>query len=144
MSRARKALRQEAYEASAKLDREWLARGGSMRTIFTEAVQYDTLAWAFTRRPISEGGLVRLSPALPMQLLIVDREVAIVQVDPKDSSAGALFISVAYREPGHRRDARGTWGREPVPGGRPGGQAWLAHAAPPGRRSGSGRAAARD
>jgi len=96
MSRARKALRQEAYEASAKLDREWLARGGSMRTIFTEAVQYDTLAWAFTRRPISEGGLVRLSPALPMQLLIVDREVAIVQVDPKDSSAGALFIS----EPG--------------------------------------------
>ena len=96
MSRARKTLREEAYAASAKLDREWLARGGSMRTIFAEAVQYDSLAWAFTRRPISEGGLVRLSPALPMQLLIVDREVAIVQVDPKDSSAGALFIS----EPG--------------------------------------------
>ncbi len=95
-SRARKALREEAYEQSATLDREWLARGGTMRTIFTEAVQYDALAWAFTHRPIDEGGLVRLSPALPMQLLIIDRKTAVVQVDPLDSSAGALFIG----EPG--------------------------------------------
>ncbi len=95
-SRASKARRQEAYEASARLDREWLARGGSMRTIFTEAVQYDPLAWAFTTRPVDEGGSVRLSPTLPLQLLIIDRTIAVAQVDPLDSDAGALFIS----EPG--------------------------------------------
>lgn len=95
-SRARAALRREAYEASAKLDREWLARGGSMRTIFTEGIQHESLAWAFASRPVTEGGLVRMSASLPMQLLIIDRVVAVVQVDPLVSEAGALFI----REPG--------------------------------------------
>lgn len=94
--RAAKAARQRAYEVSAQLDREWLARGGSMRTICAEAVQRDGLAWAFIRRPISEAGLIRMSPTLPMQMLIIDRETAVLPVDRSDSTPGALFI----REPG--------------------------------------------
>ncbi|MFG2816497.1 LuxR C-terminal-related transcriptional regulator [Streptomyces sp. NPDC048410] len=76
--------------ASRPLDEDALRRGIRMRTVYQDSVRNDPETLAYTRWLTEEGGQVRTSPVLPSRLLVFDRSVAVVPIDPANSRAGAL------------------------------------------------------
>ena len=78
--------------ASRSLDLGALERGVQMRTVYLDSIAYDVSALMYADELINAGGQVRIAPALPMRLLIVDNAVAVVPKNPDDSSEGCLII----------------------------------------------------
>lgn len=68
-----------------------LERGIKMRTIYLQdmTVTKPGLEYAATIHRL--GGEVRATPTLPMRLLIIDSEIAIMPMDPEVQSAGAVI-----------------------------------------------------
>ncbi|MCY0934868.1 helix-turn-helix domain-containing protein [Streptomyces sp. H34-S4] len=87
------ALSGASLEASRPLDRRALDRGVEMRSVYQDSARNDPATLAYARWLTEEGGLVRTSPLLPPRLLIFDRTVALVPIDPKNSRLGALCTS---------------------------------------------------
>lgn len=77
-------------QASRPLDADALRRGVRMKTVYQDSVRNDPEMLAYARWLTEEGGQVRTSPTLPSRLLVFDRVVAVVPIDPEDSRAGAL------------------------------------------------------
>ncbi|MHC0429384.1 LuxR C-terminal-related transcriptional regulator [Streptomyces sp. O3] len=86
----------DALAASEPLDRQALERGVVLRGVYQESVRNDPSAARHVRRLAALGGDVRTVPALPMFLVIVDQQTALVPLDPADGRAGALEL----RSPG--------------------------------------------
>lgn len=86
----------ENRAASRPLSEVLLARGIRMRTIYLDSVTNDPGSREHAQWLAGLGGLTRTVPSLPMRMQIVDREVALVPLDPEDSAKGAVVI----REPG--------------------------------------------
>ncbi|MFA7762051.1 LuxR C-terminal-related transcriptional regulator [Streptomyces sp. NPDC048723] len=84
------ALSEASLEASRPLDRRALGRGIEMRSVYQDSARHDPATLAYARWLTEEGGQVRTSPLLPPRLLIFDRTVAVVPIDPANSRAGAL------------------------------------------------------
>lgn len=84
------ALTKGSMEASRPIDRSALARGIEMRSIYQDSARNDPATLGYARWLTEQGGQVRTSPLLPSRLLIVDREVAVVPIDPANSRLGAL------------------------------------------------------
>lgn len=82
----------ESMEASWPLDREALERGVALRSIYLHSCLNDTAVVAYLRRIEQAGGETRTVPTLPLQLLVVDRAVAVIPMDAERSSAGALVV----------------------------------------------------
>ena len=61
-----------------------------MRTVYQDSVRNDPEMLAYAHWLTEEGAQVRTSPVLPSRLLIFDRTVAVVPIDPENSRAGAL------------------------------------------------------
>ncbi|QES48886.1 helix-turn-helix transcriptional regulator [Streptomyces venezuelae] len=87
---------QASLDASRPLDEDAMARGISLLTLYQDSVRNDPATLAYARWMTQEGGLVRTCPVLPPRLLVFDREVAVVPVDPANTKLGALCT----REPG--------------------------------------------
>lgn len=81
----------QAVEQSRANDEATLARGVAVRTIHLEGamdkVFLDHASWLSDR-----GAQVRLAPTLPVRLLVFDRQVAVIAVDPADPSVGAVVV----------------------------------------------------
>jgi DNA-binding CsgD family transcriptional regulator len=80
----------DSRAASRPLDEDALRRGIRMKTVYQDSVRNDPETLAYARWLTEEGGQVRTSPVLPSRLLVFDRTVAVVPIDPSNSRAGAL------------------------------------------------------
>ncbi|MER7948812.1 LuxR C-terminal-related transcriptional regulator [Streptomyces sp. NPDC096079] len=84
------ALSEASLEASRPLDQRALARGIEMYSVYQDSARNDPATLAYARWLTEQGGQVRTSPLLPPRLLIFDRTVAVVPIDPGNSRRGAL------------------------------------------------------
>ncbi|MEU6167100.1 helix-turn-helix transcriptional regulator [Streptomyces tanashiensis] len=87
------ALSEASMEASRPLDRRALARGIEMCSVYQDSARNDPATLAYARWLTEQGGQVRTSPLLPPRLLVFDRTVAVVPIDPDNSRTGALCTS---------------------------------------------------
>ncbi|WP_316524202.1 helix-turn-helix transcriptional regulator [Kitasatospora brasiliensis] len=86
------AQRPEALESSKPLDQLALERGVTLRTMYQDSFRNDPATHEYVRWLATLGGESRTAPSLPMLMVIVDREVALVPIDPADGQQGALEV----------------------------------------------------
>jgi DNA-binding CsgD family transcriptional regulator/sugar-specific transcriptional regulator TrmB len=82
----------ESIAAGAPLNEAALARGVSIMTIYLDSVRNDPTTLSYAQRLTELGGKIRTVPTLPERLLIVDREVALVPLDPDNGRQGAVQL----------------------------------------------------
>lgn len=87
---------QASRDAARPLDEAALARDVTLMTLYQESVRNDPATYAYAGWLTGLGGQVRTAPLLPPRLLIFDREVAVIPIDPTQTKLGALCT----REPG--------------------------------------------
>lgn len=87
---------QASLDASRPLDEEALARGVSLLNLYDDAMRLDEPTRAYASWLTEHNAQVRTAAVLPPRMLIFDRTVAVVPIDPDNSRAGALLTS----EPG--------------------------------------------
>jgi DNA-binding CsgD family transcriptional regulator/sugar-specific transcriptional regulator TrmB len=83
----------DAMEASKPLDQLALERGVAVRSIYQDSFRNDPATLQYVEWLETLGGETRTVPSLPMPLIIVDREYALVPLDPSDDRRGALVLS---------------------------------------------------
>ncbi|WP_327071777.1 helix-turn-helix transcriptional regulator [Kitasatospora sp. NBC_01302] len=87
---------QASLDASRALDADAMARGVDLLTLYQDSVRNDAPTFEYAHWMAEHGGEVRTCPTLPPRMLIFDREVAVVPIDPANTRLGALCT----REPG--------------------------------------------
>ncbi|MEV6118577.1 LuxR C-terminal-related transcriptional regulator [Streptomyces sp. NPDC052109] len=83
----------ESLEASKPLDQAVISRGVNMRTVYLDSVRNDAVSTDYAAWLTSLGGQVRTVPALPLRMLVIDRSVALVPVNPENTREGAIQIT---------------------------------------------------
>ncbi|WP_404800404.1 LuxR C-terminal-related transcriptional regulator [Actinomadura rudentiformis] len=83
---------EDALEASRPLDRLALERGVRIRIVYQESFRNHPVTLRYVRWLTMLGGEARTVPTLPLPLVIVDREVALVPLDAADVRLGALEV----------------------------------------------------
>lgn len=86
----------DTMAASKPLDQLALERGVVIRSIYQDSYRNDAATAAYVRWLAALGARTRTTPVLPMLLVVIDREVALVPIDPHDGRRGALEL----RSPG--------------------------------------------
>ncbi|MFI5757211.1 LuxR C-terminal-related transcriptional regulator [Streptomyces sp. NPDC051569] len=86
------AQRPDVMESSKPLDQLALERGVSLLTLYQDSFRNDSGTREYVHWLSTLGGETRTVPSLPMLMVIVDREVALVPLDPEDGRQGALEI----------------------------------------------------
>lgn len=76
--------------ASRPLDADALDRGISVLTLYQDSARNDAATYAYARWLTDLGGEVRTAPLLPPRMLIFDRRIALVPIDPENTRAGAI------------------------------------------------------
>ncbi|MFE5895713.1 LuxR C-terminal-related transcriptional regulator [Streptomyces sp. Marseille-Q5077] len=82
----------ESLEAAKPLDSTVLERGVSVRYVYLDSVRNDGATTAYAQWLTRKGGQVRTVPHLPTRLLIYDRALAIVPVNPQVADAAVLAL----------------------------------------------------
>jgi DNA-binding CsgD family transcriptional regulator len=83
-------------EAARPLNEDLARRGLLLRSIYHQSVRGDHYNLEYARWLRSLGVEIRCVPVVPLRLIVIDRSVAIVPLDPENAAKGAL---VAH-EPG--------------------------------------------
>jgi DNA-binding CsgD family transcriptional regulator/sugar-specific transcriptional regulator TrmB len=68
-----------------------LDRGIKMRSIYLQSMTVSKQGLEFASFMYKRGNEVRVTPTLPMRLLIIDREIAVMPLNPDAESAGAVI-----------------------------------------------------
>ncbi|GAA3252422.1 hypothetical protein GCM10010532_100160 [Dactylosporangium siamense] len=84
--------RPDSRTASAPLNQRALERGVAIRAICRESFRNDVDTLAAARWLVGLGGQMRTVPTLPMPMVIVDRQVAILPLNPHDAADGAIEV----------------------------------------------------
>jgi DNA-binding CsgD family transcriptional regulator/sugar-specific transcriptional regulator TrmB len=87
------AQRPSVMEAEKELNVIALRRGVSLRNVYLDSFRNDPATLAHARWMAGHGSLSRTVAALPMRLVILDRRIAFVPIDPAQSRAGALELT---------------------------------------------------
>ncbi|TCO62828.1 helix-turn-helix domain-containing protein [Actinocrispum wychmicini] len=87
------AQRPDTHQAGKPANQAALERGVSVRSVYQDSFRNDPGTLAYVRWLTDLGGLTRSVPTLPMMMVIIDRSVALLPVDPTDSSRGAIEVS---------------------------------------------------
>ncbi|MFF2146621.1 LuxR C-terminal-related transcriptional regulator [Kitasatospora sp. NPDC058190] len=82
-------------EAARPLDLRALRRGISLRTVVLTSATADPATGRYLRELTQAGAEIRAVEQRMERLLVFDRSVAVVPVDPADSSRGALIVRQA-------------------------------------------------
>ncbi|MEP6695417.1 MAG: LuxR C-terminal-related transcriptional regulator [Pseudonocardiales bacterium] len=82
--------------ASGPLDQASLERGVALRTIYLDSARNDPATAKYAAWLSSLGGETRTVPTLPLRMIVIDREVAMLPLDPESSTRGAVLT----RQPG--------------------------------------------
>ncbi|WP_238151215.1 helix-turn-helix transcriptional regulator [Kribbella sindirgiensis] len=72
-------------------DFELLERGIKLRTLYLQSMTSSRPALEYASTMHRLGGEVRVTPTLPMRLLIFDQEIAVMPMDPESPTAGAVI-----------------------------------------------------
>ncbi|OLB67045.1 MAG: helix-turn-helix transcriptional regulator [Actinobacteria bacterium 13_2_20CM_2_72_6] len=81
--------------ASRPLDADALGRKVTMRRVYLDSARNDGATLAYARWLSELGGEVRTTAILPLRMLVVDREVAVVPVTADDSTPAAILLRSA-------------------------------------------------
>jgi DNA-binding CsgD family transcriptional regulator/sugar-specific transcriptional regulator TrmB len=76
-----------------QIDSRLLARGVRMQTVALDTIRNDQPTLAHARFLTDGGGDFRTSPVLPTRMIIADRRIVFVPIDPADTRAGALALT---------------------------------------------------
>ncbi|MFF3976687.1 LuxR C-terminal-related transcriptional regulator [Streptomyces sp. NPDC001828] len=79
-----------SLDASRPLDEAALRRGVRILSLYQDSAANDAATHAYAQWMTELGGQVRTSPVLPPRLIVFDRRVAVVPIDPDNSRLGAL------------------------------------------------------
>jgi sugar-specific transcriptional regulator TrmB len=79
--------------ASRPLDELMLRRGNTVLTVYLDSARNDAATLAYARWLTELGGPVRTTPTLPLRMVLFDREVGLVPIDPEDTRRGALQVT---------------------------------------------------
>ncbi|MFI6799744.1 hypothetical protein [Streptosporangium canum] len=89
-------LSRGAIETALPLDTRSLRRGLAVKAVYHPKALDDPFMAAYLRDVVSLGGQIHITEDPMDRMLIFDRSVAVVPINPKESSRGALLV----REPG--------------------------------------------
>jgi DNA-binding CsgD family transcriptional regulator len=81
---------QASLDASRPLDQDALDRDISLLTLYQDSARNDPPTYGYARWLTENGGQVRTAPILPPRMLIFDRRIVLVPVDPLNTKLGAL------------------------------------------------------
>jgi DNA-binding NarL/FixJ family response regulator len=84
-------LDDEIQPISESPDMPLLERGLKMRSIYLQSMTVSKPGMDYAATLHRLGGEVRVTPTLPMRLLIFDQEIAIMAMDPDNQAAGAVI-----------------------------------------------------
>lgn len=84
----------ESLAASQPLDELMLQRKVSVLTVYLASVRNDRATLSYARWLTDLGGEVRTTPTLPLRMVVFDRKVALVPIDPENTRLGAVQVSV--------------------------------------------------
>ncbi|MEU5385088.1 hypothetical protein [Kitasatospora cineracea] len=70
---------------------ELLRRGVELRTLFINEVRHRPAAVEYARRLTELGGQVRTVPALPLRMVVLDRETAVLPLDPARADTATVL-----------------------------------------------------
>ncbi|MFI6446411.1 LuxR C-terminal-related transcriptional regulator [Kitasatospora sp. NPDC050543] len=82
-----------SLEASRPLNMDALTRGVQMRSVYLDSVRKDKATTRHAEWLTDLGGMVRTIPALPLRMIIFDRQMALVPIDPANTRKGAVQIT---------------------------------------------------
>lgn len=81
----------EIPERALSRDRQQVERGVQVRSIFGQRLTAVPEDARYLEQKAEIGVQVRLSPVVPMNMIIADHQFAVLPVDPEDPSAGAIL-----------------------------------------------------
>lgn len=81
-----------SLEASKPLDQDLMDRGVRVLTLYMDSVRNDQVTLKYAQWLNERGGEVRTSPTLPIRMVMFDREVALLPVDPENTKKGAALL----------------------------------------------------
>lgn len=84
---------EENMAASKPIDSAILGRGVRMRTIYLDSITKDSVSMSYAQWLIQQGAAVCTMPTLPLRMIIYDRSMALLPMDPDSSAAGAVLLS---------------------------------------------------
>lgn len=79
--------------SSEELDKETMDRGVHLRKIFLDSVRNDPFVGQYAQWLSDAGGDVRTVPALPLQMLIIDRTKTLVHSSADNTDDNAILLS---------------------------------------------------
>ncbi|WP_405009810.1 LuxR C-terminal-related transcriptional regulator [Kitasatospora sp. NBC_01539] len=82
-----------ALEASRPLDACLMRRGVSVLTVYLDSARNDNTTADYARWLNAGGGEVRTAPALPLRMVLFDREVALLPLDPENIAGSAVQLT---------------------------------------------------
>jgi DNA-binding CsgD family transcriptional regulator/sugar-specific transcriptional regulator TrmB len=82
----------ENLEASKPLDEMLLGRDVEILTIYLDSVRNDPQNRGYVRWLVDLGGQVRTTAVLPLRLVVFDRCIAVVPINPGRSETGAAIV----------------------------------------------------
>ncbi|SOB81231.1 hypothetical protein [Streptomyces sp. 1331.2] len=89
------AQKPEQLDAARPLDRLALERGVRVRYVYLDSVRNDPATVSYARWLDEHGGEVRTVACLPPRMIVYDRTVALVPVDPTRGTSGVLVLTGA-------------------------------------------------
>ncbi|MBZ9596372.1 helix-turn-helix transcriptional regulator [Streptomyces erythrochromogenes] len=82
-----------SLDASRPLDEDLMRRGVRVLTVYLDSVRNDNPTVEYAEWLHGNGGEVRTVPALPLRMVLFDREVALLPVDPNNTKKGAVQLT---------------------------------------------------
>ncbi|MGD3112022.1 LuxR C-terminal-related transcriptional regulator [Streptomyces sp. YGL11-2] len=83
----------ESLEAAKRLDVQLLGRGVGMRTVYLESVRNSPYTEEYARWFTGRGGEVRTVASLPVRMILVDRETAVIPVRADNAREAAVVLT---------------------------------------------------
>jgi DNA-binding CsgD family transcriptional regulator len=80
------------WSVSGPVESAVLARGVEIRSLYDDALAFNTTAQAHSRWLAGIGASVRILPRLPMRAIVIDGETAVIPGNPRNAADGALVI----------------------------------------------------
>lgn len=78
---------------SKPLDEELVRRCVSVQALYQDSVRNDPASLSYARWLVEGGAAVRTAPVLPIRMVLFDREVALLPVDPENTRKGAVQLT---------------------------------------------------
>lgn len=85
---------EESLPVDQFLDSGAIDRGVRLRTIYLDSIRNHPSAIEYAHRLSELGSEVRTAPSLPLRMFIVDRRIALVQVNTDDDDESAVVVSI--------------------------------------------------